>query len=61
MKIIMKHKNTDLGKFCEMKNKLGFDVVSFDCINYAEEYAEAMKVKEIYKTKNHYNVLITVI
>jgi len=61
MKLIIKHKNKGLGSFCESKNKLGFDVISFDVINEAEDYAITIGVKKIYKTKEYYNVLITII
>lgn len=61
MKIIYKHKKTLLGSFCKIYNGLGFDVLSFDNLSDAKEAAEVFEQKKIYKTVNHYNVLIPII
>ena len=61
MKIIYKHKKSDLGSFCAIYNALGFDVLSFDELPEAKEAAEVFEQKKIYKTKNYYNVLVTII
>lgn len=60
MKIIYQSENTDLGNFVEIKNKRGFDVVSFECLNEAKDYAKSMKIKKIHVCKDYYNVLIKI-